>query len=81
MDLFRYVASGAHDYTGGKDGVPTYFSADGTDMQLPFHNSVSTTGAFDGYDFADWDFSVSGDAFGPGGPIPQATSAKLICRS
>ena len=37
-------------------------------MQLPFHNSVSTTGAFDGYDFADWDFSVAGDAFGSAGP-------------
>lgn len=68
MDLFRYTAAGVHDYTGGKDGLATYFSVDGTHMQLPFHNSVSTTGAFDGYDFADWDFSVAGDAFGPAGP-------------
>ena len=68
MDLFRYAAAGVHDYTGGKDGLATYFSGDGTDMQLPFHNSVSTTGAFDGYDFADWDFSVAGDAFGSAGP-------------
>ena len=68
MDLFRYTAAGVHDYTGGKDGLATYFSTDGTHIELPFHNSVSTAGTFDGYDFADWDFSVAGDAFGPAGP-------------
>ena len=70
IDLFRYTATGAHDYTGGKDGLPTYFSADGIHIitQFPFHNSVSTSGAFDGFDFADWDFGVVGDSFGPGGP-------------
>ena len=39
---------------------------------LRFHNSVSTSGSFDGFDLADWD-QVGADAnandpFGPGGP-------------
>jgi hypothetical protein len=77
MDLFRYTASGQHDYTGGRDGQPTYFSVDGIKIltQFQFHSSVSTGGTNDGFDVADWDKTV-GDAFGPGGPgSPSSISA------
>ncbi len=67
MDLFRYSAPGQPDYTGGADGLPAYFSVDGSTMLLPFHNSMAT-GHFDGQDFADWNGTVHNDAFGPGGP-------------
>ena len=69
MDLFRYTAAGQRDYTGGRDGQPTYFSVDGTTVltQLQYHNSLNANGVFDGADLADWDHTV-GDAFGPGGP-------------
>ncbi len=74
MDLFRFTASGQRDFTGGHDGQPTYFSADGTNINtgLQYHSSVNTSGQFDGFDFADWD-QVGQDAnardpFGPGGP-------------
>jgi hypothetical protein len=80
MDLFRYTAAGQHDFTGGRDGQPTYFSVDGTNVNtgLQFHNSVSASG-FDGYDLADWD-GVGSDAnlndpFGPGGPGIGGTGA------
>jgi len=74
MDLFRYTAAGQHDFTGGQDGQPTYFSPDGTHINtgLQFHNSVNSAGAFDGYDLADWNGVGSdsnyNDPFGPGGP-------------
>jgi hypothetical protein len=74
MDLFRFTASGQRDFTGGKDGQLTYFSADGTNINtgLQYHNSVNSSGQFDGEDLADWD-QVGQDAnahdpFGPGGP-------------
>jgi hypothetical protein len=86
LDLFRYakgisVWNGAtilhtepqHDYTGGKDGLATYFSVDGHTLLTQFHNSVDSTGKLDGFDLADWDNSVSGDAFGPGGPGAPGT--------
>ena len=75
MDLFRYSAPGQRDFTGGADGLATFFSVNGTNLvtQLPFHNSVNTAGVFDGADFADWD--VPSDAFGFGGPgIPGTVS-------
>ena len=72
MDLFRYSAPGVRDYTGGADGLPTYFSVDGTTLLTQFHNSVSASGAFDGQDLADWN-ATSGDAFGPGGPGDPGT--------
>ena len=67
MDLFRYSSPGQRDYTGGRDGLATYFSVDGTHLLTQFHNAVDTHGVYDKYDFADWDKTV-GDAFGPGGP-------------
>jgi hypothetical protein len=74
MDLFRFTASGQRDFSGGRDGLPTFFSADGTNINtgLQFHNSISSSGQFDGFDLADWD-GVGQDAndtdpFGPGGP-------------
>jgi hypothetical protein len=89
MDLFRYSATETiyalgipivipipeHDYTGGKDGQATYFSVDGVPGHLltHFHNSVDSNGNNDGFDLADWDFDVYGDAFGPGGPGSPGT--------
>ncbi len=67
MDLFRYSSAGHRDYTGGADGLPAYFSADGKALALQFHNSIGFAGSFDGADFADWGYT-QGDAFGPGGP-------------
>jgi hypothetical protein len=77
MDLFRFTASGQRDYTGGRDGQSTFFSIDGQQIltQFKYHNAVSTSGRFDGFDFADWD-NTRGDAFGPGGPgSPSLMSA------
>jgi hypothetical protein len=74
MDLFRFTASGQRDFTGGRDGQATYFSVDGTSVNtgLQYHSAVSTSGQFDGQDFADWDQvgqdSNAHDPFGPGGP-------------
>jgi hypothetical protein len=74
MDFLRFTASGQRDFTGGRDGVSTYFSIDGSSVNtgLRYHNSVNVSGQFDGYDFADWDGVGSdsnyNDPFGPGGP-------------
>jgi FG-GAP-like repeat len=74
MDLFRFTASGARDFSGGRDGVATYFSTDGTNVHtgLQYHNPINSSGAYDHFDFADWDGvgedSNDHDPFGPGGP-------------
>ncbi len=65
MDLFRYSSPGQRDYTGGRDGLTTYFSVNGSNLLTRFHNSVNTSGVFDGQDPADWD--IGGDSFGFGG--------------
>jgi Ca2+-binding RTX toxin-like protein len=68
LDLFRFTAAGQRDFTGGKDGVATFFGIDGNHVSaLQYHNSVNSAGAFDGADLGDWGFT-RGDAFGPGGP-------------
>jgi hypothetical protein len=69
MDFFRFTAGGAHDFTGGKDGVKTFFGFDSSHVftNLQYHNSINAQGQYDGFDLADWDHTV-GDAFGPGGP-------------
>src|SRR5262249_26304061 len=66
VDLFRFNSSGVRDFTGGKDGVTTYFSTNGSspDLTHPYHNSVNSSGVFDGADPGDWD--TTGDAFGAG---------------
>jgi hypothetical protein len=76
IDLFRYTASGQRDYSGGRDGQPTYFSVDGVHItQFQYHNSVNPSGTYDGFDFADWNNTTT-DAFGPGGPgAPTTISA------
>ncbi len=76
MDLFRFTAAGQRDYSGGQDGVPTYFGIDAAHVTgLQYHASISSSGANDGYDLADWE-GTHGDAFGPGGPgSPGAISA------
>ena len=73
MDLFRYSAVNTPDYTGGRDGQETFFSVNGSTLSTQnFHNSVNSSGGFDGFDLADWDSTV-GDSFGPGGPGTGAT--------
>jgi hypothetical protein len=68
MDLFRFDASGQRDFTGGADGVATFFGLDGAHLsQFQFHNAISASGEDDGFDLADWD-NTAADAFGPGGP-------------
>jgi hypothetical protein len=76
MDLFRFTSAGQRDYTGGQDGVTTYFSPNGAnpDLSHPYHNSISAQGVFDGADPADWE--VGGDSFGFGSPgVPGLLSS------
>jgi hypothetical protein len=81
MDLFRFTAAGQRDYTGGRDGQATYFGIDSSSVvtQFRYHNSVSTSGTFDGFDLADWGNTV-GDAFGPGGPSSPSTMSATDLR-
>ncbi|HXA38101.1 MAG TPA: NF038122 family metalloprotease [Phenylobacterium sp.] len=73
LDLFRFTAAGQRDYTGGSDGVTTYFGLDPSHVSsLAYHSSVSATGKFDGSDLGDW-ASTLGDAFGPGSVGVPAT--------
>jgi len=76
MDLFRFDASGQRDFTGGADGVATFFGIDGAHLTgFQFHNAIDAAGHNDGFDLADWDHTL-GDAFGPGGPgVDGAMSA------
>jgi Ca2+-binding RTX toxin-like protein len=68
LDLFRFTASGQRDYTGGSDGVATFFGVDGAHVTtLQYHSSISAAGVNDGFDLGDWDHT-RGDSFGPGGP-------------
>ena len=67
MDLFRFDAQGHRDFTGGADGVATFFGIDAAHVTgFQFHNSINAAGVNDGLDLGDWDHTV-GDAFGPGG--------------
>jgi Ca2+-binding RTX toxin-like protein len=82
LDLFRFTAGGARDFTGGKDGAATFFGVDANHLtSLRFHNSVNALGTFDKQDLGDWDF-VRGDAFGPGGPsspgVMSATDLRVL---
>jgi|GEM_PF-3322998 len=73
LDLFRFTASGQRDFTGGSDGVTTFFGLDSTHVSnLAFHNSIDAQGKNDGEDLGDWN-STFGDAFGPGGPNAPGT--------
>ncbi len=73
LDLFRFTAGGVRDFTGGSDGVTTYFGVDSAHVtSLAFHNSISATGVNDGFDLGDWS-GARGDAFGPGGPNSPGT--------
>jgi Calx-beta domain-containing protein/VCBS repeat protein len=79
MDLFRFTSAGQRDYTGGQDGVTTYFSPNGSspDLTHPYHNSVNAQGTFDGEDPGDWE--IAGDSFGFGSPgVPDLLSATDI---
>ena len=73
LDLFRFTAGGVRDFTGGSDGVTTFFGVDSAHVTgLAFHNSISATGVNDGFDLGDWS-NTHGDAFGPGGPGSPGT--------
>jgi Ca2+-binding RTX toxin-like protein len=76
FDLFRFAATGQRDFTGGRDGVQTYFGLDAAHVSgFALHNAISPSGSNDGGDFGDWDFTVN-DAFGRGGAgIPANVSA------
>ena len=76
LDLFRFAGSGLRDYTGGSDGLTTYFGVDSNHLSsLAYHNSVSVSGVVDSSDLGDWS-GTRGDAFGPGGPnSPGSISA------
>ncbi|HEY8004647.1 MAG TPA: NF038122 family metalloprotease [Phenylobacterium sp.] len=82
LDLFRFTAAGVRDFTGGQDGIPTFFGIDSAHVtSLQFHNSISSTGVDDGFDLGDWDH-IRGDAFGPGGPsspgVVSATDLRVL---
>jgi hypothetical protein len=73
MDLFRFTATGQRDFTGGSDGVTTFFGLDANHVSgLAYHNSISASGQNDGFDLGDWS-GTRGDAFGPGGPNSPGT--------
>jgi len=76
LDLFRFSADGVRDFTGGRDGVPTFFGVDAAHVtSVAFHNSIGMAGVNDGFDFGDWNGAL-GDAFGPAGPaLPGTLSA------
>jgi Ca2+-binding RTX toxin-like protein len=68
LDLFRFNALGQRDFTGGSDGVPTFFGVDAAHVSgLQYHGSINAQGMNDGFDLGDWD-NTRGDAFGPSGP-------------
>jgi Ca2+-binding RTX toxin-like protein len=82
LDLFRFTASGQRDYTGGSDGVATFFGIDANHVtSLQYHNSINAQGVNDGFDLGDWD-NTHGDSFGPGGPnspgVVTATDLQVL---
>ena len=45
LDLFRFTATGQRDFTGGSDGVSTYFGVDAQHLtSFAYHNSISSSG-------------------------------------
>jgi hypothetical protein len=69
MDLFRYSAPGVPDYTNGRDGLTTYFSANGTNLSsgvgLSYNNQFNSDGTLNNTgDTADW---TQNQVFGNGG--------------
>ena len=67
MDLFRYSAPGVRDFTDGRDGRTTYFSADGSTLSsLSFNNEYNSSGVrVNTGDTADF---AQQDVFGTGSP-------------
>ena len=73
LDLFRFTATGQRDFTGGSDGVATFFGVDSTHVStLSYHNAINAMGVSDGFDLGDWG-NTRGDSFGPGGPNSPGT--------
>ncbi len=79
MDLFRYDSSGSADYTDGRDGKTTYFSADGgaTLSDLYYNNEYNSNGIYlNGSDTADFTGPYQ-DIFGsvsPGSDVSWSTT-------
>src|SRR6202012_1231645 len=83
LDLFRFTAAGVRDFTGGSDGITTFFGLGSAHVtSLPFPNSGNAAGVFDDADLGDWSNAVRGDSFGPGGPnspgVVSATDLRVI---
>ena len=82
LDLYRFTATGQRDFTGGSDGVPTFFGIDANHLSaLQYHSSISAAGVDDSFDLGDWDHT-RGDSFGPGGPnspgVVTATDLQVL---
>ena len=75
LDLFRFSTTGAHDYSGGRDGAETVFGIASNFLSgFDFHNTFNAVGISDSNDLADWDNTFA-DAFGfVGGGFPTAPS-------
>lgn len=64
------------NYTDGRDGLPTYFSVDGTHLLTQFHNSA-TTGSFDHQDPGDWNIGDDSFGFGIAGHVDVLSATDL----
>ncbi len=75
LDLFRFSNTGAHDYSGGRDGAATVFGISSNLLSgFVFHNAFNAAGISDGNDLGDWSNTYA-DAFGfGGGGFPTAPS-------
>jgi Ca2+-binding RTX toxin-like protein len=75
LDLFRFSNTGAHDYSGGRDGATAVFGISSNLLSgFAFHNSFNAAGISDGSDLGDWNNTYA-DAFGfGGGGFPTAPS-------
>ena len=51
---FRFTSEEIRDYTGGQDGVATYFGFDATHVftSYRYHNSINSRGQYDGLDLS-----------------------------
>jgi len=82
LDLFRFSGTGAHDYSGGRDGAQTVFGIAPNFLSgFVFHNTFNAAGVSDTEDLGDWDNTFA-DAFGFGGggfpTAPSTTDLRLL---
>ena len=69
LDLFRFTASGARDFTGGSDGLATFFGIDPAHVTaLQYHSAINAMGANDGFDLGvSWDHTFGDSVRGRAG--------------